>query len=169
MSWSEAREAELRDSGWSEGEIRDFRRGYERGPDLSKESMSTARPAPLPAFTGVQAPRVVSRGDRGTWARSTVAGKLASVVSPDAPDEGARELAAAKKLIDDHEFTYGRRPSVTEARMVVGRRSDGAVLGGTAEEIGRVFAMAGLPFGIETQVKPLPQPSDAVHQPVVRG
>jgi len=33
-------------------------------------------PEPLPAFTAALAPRVLPKGDRGTWMRSTLAGQL---------------------------------------------------------------------------------------------
>jgi hypothetical protein len=169
---SELREAELRASGWSDAEIRDYRRGYEKaGAAHTKFAAASypTQPAPLPSHTAVQAPRVIAGGDRGTWARTTIAGMIASVVSPDAPDEAAKELAAAREWSDSHEFTYGRRPSLSEAKMAVGRRTDGVTLGGTAADIGRVFAQAGLPYAILSEVQPLPGPGAVITQPTVRG
>jgi hypothetical protein len=165
----EERLAELRASGWSETEIRDYRRGYESAAAIASKPITTIPAPQLPSFTEAHAPRVLAGGDRGTWARSTVAGMVASVVSPDQPDEPARELAAAREFIDDWEYRYGRRPTMAEARLAVGRRTDGAVIRGTAADVGRVFATAGLPFAILSEVQPLPPPGAVIHQPVVRG
>jgi hypothetical protein len=160
---------ELRAAGWPDDQIREYRRGAEFvGKSFASASLPASEPVQLPAFTAVQAPRVPARGDRGTWARTTLAGQLKAVVSPDAPDDEAREMQAARAFIDEWEFTYGRRPSMAEARLAVGRCGESLQLSGTATEIGRVFAAAGLPFATVTAVQALPGPGDVVHQPVRR-
>lgn len=163
----EARAAEMRAAGKSEEEIRGFLRGVQQAEDRFKawaaKPHPSAAPVQLPSYTAAEFPvRVMARGDRGTWATTTPAGRLASVVNPDQPDAPARELAEARAFVDDWEYRYNRRPSMAEARMAVGRRSDGVVISGTAEQVGRVFAAAGLTFGITSQVEVLPPPGDAV-------
>lgn len=150
---------ELRAAGWDERKIAAYERA---GQELQRaHELPPPRPPQLPQFTAAP-PLVLARGDRGTWSRTTVAGMLKAAVDPDGPEDDARELVEARTMIDAHEFTYGRRPSMAEARLAVGRRSDGVVLSGTAEEIGRAFRQAGLPFGILNAVEPLPPPGDAV-------
>jgi len=172
------------DSGRTPADQRAYERGYERAQGLlAGAGWATAAaisPAPEHRSFTLAGPRVTAKGDRGVWQRETVAGALALAHAPDDPDGEAAERKTALAWMDDYEFTYGRRPSMEEARLAVRRSpdspdavqrrlSDGTVLGGTAEEIGQAFRAAGLQFAIVSEMLPLPGPGGVVHQPVRQG
>lgn len=177
MDWS-AKETELREAGWSDSDIRGFRTGYESMPTGESLRFSTAPDAGYRQLDPPQM-RPHAKGDRGTWQRDTVAGALAAVHAPDDADGDARERAEAKVFLDDHEFVYGRRLTMNEARHAVRRRSqdpavrrlmsDGVMLGGTAADLKAAFRAAGLRFRIIDEDAPLPGPDAVVHQPVTRA
>lgn len=174
MPWSEEREADLRASGWSDCEVRDYKRGYLEAADRHDGARMRVPAAPVYPQPQQLIPdqlRVLPRGDRGTWYRSTVAGQLAAVVAPPAADEEAREQQAARAFIEDYEWRYGRKPGMTEARYAVRPRGgEGVMLSGRADEIAQVFRTAGLPFEIVTRTEPLPSgPANTITQPVTRG
>ena len=159
-------EAELRDAGWGDSEVRSFIKGYQSVPDQRSIPLPPPRPAPLPAVVSVQAPQPGGRGDRGIWARTTLAGQLKAVTSVDDPEADAKEMRAAREFIDDHEYRYGRRLTMTEARLAVRPPGgEGVVLSGTAEEVGLAFRQAGVPYAIVSEMRPLPPPSSVTHQP----
>jgi hypothetical protein len=163
----ETRAAELLESGWSEAEVRDWKRGYESVPTGDKISVPGVTPE-TPSYMLPDQFRRLPSGDRGTWYRTTPAGMLRAVTEQDPPDEQALEAKAAREWADRHEFTYGRRPSVTEARYAVQRRSDGPVLSGDVQEIASAFRAAGLRFAVVNMTEPLPAAA-AITQPVTRG
>jgi hypothetical protein len=157
----------------TEQETRDYVRGYESAKSRIKDIMSAPMPAaslePEPYLVPDQL-RALPKGDRGIWFRTTAAGRLAAVMTPDAPGESADEARKAREWADSYEYTYGRRPSLVQARAAVARRSVGAFLSGDAHDFGPLFRQAGLAFAIVDQVEPLPaDPAHVIFEPVTPG
>jgi hypothetical protein len=144
---------ELRDAGWGEREIREYRRGYDSA--LSRipasaygtaEQIRAGAPRWIPGEPGAFS----GNSTRAQWQRGTVAGRL-SLMFPQ-PDE-ARELADAKELADRHEFAYGRRPDLQECLAAVRHNGPrGMDLRGEAAEIGMHFRAVGLPYAVVHQI-----------------
>jgi hypothetical protein len=155
-------------------EQRAFERAYEETAAQLKKAASQPMPAATfepstPAYLVPDQLRALPRGDRGVWYRSTAAGMLRAVTEPDPPDESAQEAKAARELADWREYTYGNRPSMTQARAAVSRRSDGVWLSGEARDFGAVFRQAGLRYAVIDVAEPLPaEPTAIIHQPVSR-
>ena len=167
--WKE-RAAELRASGWSDAEVRDYKKGWDNVPSGHEVSLEPTYTSYSQAYTLPEQFKPLPKGDKGTWYRSTVAGQLAAVLLPPDPEEDARELAAAKAFVEDYEWRYNRRPTMEEARAAVSRRTDGAVISGDYEDLKRVFRQAGVPFGRIELSEPLPaDPEAVIHQPVSRA
>jgi hypothetical protein len=128
----------LRASGWSDTEVRDYKRGYESAGDRARAPLPPpAAPAPEVRQWGAPVP-VHATGARAIWLRDTWGGRISRLFPP--PDEAA-ELAAAKAEADRHEFTYGSRPDLAQfLHKVRGSGSGtGTVLTGeTADLLGAI-------------------------------
>lgn len=158
-------------------------RAYTRGYEETAARLKAAAAAPMPAaswspepepylqpeqFRGLPKPGT----DRGRWFRSTPAGQLRAVTEPDAPDEAADEARRAKAWIEDYEYRYpeGRRPSMTQARFAVGRRSDGVTLTGDVRDLAAVFRQAGIRYSVIDTSEPLPaDPVNVITERVTRA
>lgn len=150
--WSEQREAELREAGFSEAEIRDYRRGFESDAPEPRSWLPDARPArEAPQYLNV-ADHFPPHSERGQWQRDTSAGRLSRLLPP---VEDAADLAAAKELQDQREYTYGNRPEL-QACLTAVRHTGPRVMEitGTTEEVAQMLRAAGLGCRIVQEYDP---------------
>jgi hypothetical protein len=159
----------------TEEEQRDFERGREEAQakirELMKKPVPAASWAPEPdPYLQPQQFRGLPPGEKGTWYRTTAAGRLAAVMAPFDPNEEADEARRAREWVDRYEYVYGRRPSLTQARYAVSRRSDGVVMGGNASDLAPVFRQAGIRYAVINETEPLPaDPVNVIREPVRPG
>ena len=149
--WSDEREQGLRQSGWSDDAIADYKVGYEQALTAMK-----AAPVQRPAAegrgwfpVGEHYPR---NSERGVWERESFAGQLSRVLP--APDDAA-ELAEARRLQDDREYRYGNRLDLQTCLMAVrhnGPRS--LTVSGTTGEVCQVLQSAGIPVVVAQEYAP---------------
>jgi hypothetical protein len=120
----EQRIEEYRAAGWSEAELRDFRKGYESaGTEIRSRPLPAARPQDAGRVTVHDA--LTAAGGRNRdyerWRKETPAGRLHSLLYPEVRDAYAEVQQTAgpeavRRVADDREITYGTRPPVGAVR-----------------------------------------------------
>jgi hypothetical protein len=129
------------DERWSDDEQRAYDRGRQAAEErlASRAGWAAISPEPPEELRQLAEPVPVrATGDRARWQRDTWGGRISRLFAQ--PDE-AGELAAAKQLADQHELTYGSRPSLAQCLHKVRGSGTGAgtvLEGETAEVIGRI-------------------------------
>jgi hypothetical protein len=113
-----------RADGWSEAELRDYRKGYEAaGSAIASRPLPAARP-PGAARVTVHDALTATGGrnrDYERWRKETPAGRMHSLLYPDPLDAYAEVQQTAgpeavRRVADDREITYGTRPAVGAVR-----------------------------------------------------
>lgn len=150
--WSAEREAEFRESGWSDAEIRDYKAGYEHALEAMKAPpVPVRRQAEGRAWFPVEEhyPR---NSERGQWERESFAGQLSRVLP--APDDAA-ELAEARRLQDDREYKYGNRLDLHTFLMAVRHSGPRSMeLSGSTADVAGVLRNAGIPVVVAQEYAP---------------
>ena len=170
MDW-DTKEAELRAGGWSDSEVRDYRKGWESAAEAAARPMPRPRPEGAPRVS-VRDVAPVSGGrnrDYEAW-RLTAAGRLHSLAYPDPAEAYAEHQEtvgpeAVRQLLDAREMTYGTRPGVNAAREVLHHRGweRGQGFTGTAAGLQEATRWAFPDFVIRDRGEELPGAQQVSH------
>jgi hypothetical protein len=150
--WTAEREAELRESGWSDAEVRDYKRGWEAAMPEQRSWAPVAPPPPEPPRYVQLAEHFPRNSERGRWQRETFAGHLSQALPP---ADDAAELAEARALRDDREYRYGNAPDLKVCLAAVRHSGPrGVTLSGTTAEVAGVLRQAGIGVVVAQEYAP---------------
>lgn len=152
-AWTAEREQELRASGWSDAEVRDYKRGYEQALAKAQAPLPPALPPerrPEQWFPVQQ--HYPRNSELGVWQRSTFARQV-STLFPLVED--AEDLTAAKAMQDDHEYRYNTRPPLGAFLAAIRHaRPRGMTLSGTTPEVAGMLRNAGVAVKVAESYDP---------------
>lgn len=161
-AWTPEREAELRSSGWSDSDIRDYKRGWEKGLEGDRFKLPPQQPRPEPRVqqmpTTFHHPR---NSERYRWQAETFAGHLSQLLPP--ADDDAEALAEARRLREHREFCYETEPPPLRAFLAAVRHGGprGVTVSGTTAECAQILRSAGIAVRVGVDYEPAALANDA--------